>query len=158
MAGQKRLADRYGWTGRGDRACVSHVSRSVRYSKRRMLQGRSGSASTGAGAGMRFLNICAEHKRQPGLRGTNNKPHMALTKTTKRSISFLFFLFAVSVMLNDTLVPKSSYMSCHFIKPDQPPLLSRNQVLHTPDLPELKKTAVSPSSPIRGRFSSLLRI
>lgn len=34
MAGQKRWADRYGWTGRGDRACVSHVSRSVRYSKR----------------------------------------------------------------------------------------------------------------------------
>lgn len=64
----------------------------------------------------------------------------------------------MSVMLNDTLVPKPSCMSCHFIKPGQPPLLSWNQVLHTPDLPELKKTAVSPGSPIRGRFSSLLRI
>ena len=64
----------------------------------------------------------------------------------------------MSVTLNDTLVPKSSYMSFHFIKPDQLPLLSRNQVLHTADLPELKKTAVSPSSPLRGRFSSLLRI
>lgn len=151
MAGQKRWADRYGWTGRGDRACVSHVSRSVATVRGGMLQGRSGS---GVHRCWRFWNrswTSVLNTKDSRTAGDSNKPHMALTKTTAEAYSFLFSFCCVCHASSDTLVPKSGYMSCHFIKPDQPPPLPESSRFCTLLISqELKKTAVSPSSPSGG--------
>lgn len=113
-----------------------------------------GQCHTGAGAGIHFLNICAEHKKQAGpWRGRNNKSHITLTNTTKESHS----CFLLSVIQNDIPVPKSSYVSCYLIKPQStfPSFLAPRYEYPWPASTKESSTQTSPLYPSSGKVSFL---
>lgn len=126
-----------------------YVSSSARYSKSRgCYKAGLGQCCTGAGAGTRFLNICAEHKNNQDHWGTNNKLHIALNN----KVQHIPVLFSVSVPLNDIPVPQFSYESWHLIKPQStfPSLLAASQ--EHPWSPRAKENSGRPGSPIGGGF------